>query len=112
MTEQTNCSTCNYRDEWGTFPFVEPCPLSNFNLLNPHDILFIVEQIGCASHSSCPAPSLERWDNRLIWSLEDLLMWIRVNHPDQMDIRNHIDLMLGKYRDELKSFNHNGGGEQ
>lgn len=44
-----------------------------------------------------------QWDNRLIWSLEDLLAWVRANHMDQTDIRDHIDLMLGKYRNEFES---------
>jgi hypothetical protein len=42
------------------------------------------------------------WDNRLIFAFEDLLMWLRTNHADQMDIRNHVDLALGKFRQELK----------
>jgi hypothetical protein len=44
-----------------------------------------------------------QWDNRLIWSLESLLAWVRTNHMDQIDIRDHIDLMLGEYRNELES---------
>lgn len=43
-----------------------------------------------------------QWDNRLIWSLESLLAWVRANHIDQIDIRDHIDLMLGEYRNELE----------
>ena len=43
-----------------------------------------------------------QWDNRLIWSLEKLLAWVRENHMDQQDIRDHIDLMLGEYRNELE----------
>lgn len=45
-----NCATCPHRDEWSAFPFTRPCPLSDYNRLNPHDIFFIVEHIGCQSH--------------------------------------------------------------
>ena len=44
-----------------------------------------------------------QWDNRLIWSLEDLLAWVRANHMDQHEIRDHIDLVLGEYRNELEA---------
>ena len=46
------CKTCEHRDEWATFPFGSQCPLYDFNLLNPHVIIFITERTGCTSHSS------------------------------------------------------------
>ncbi|MDD5486544.1 MAG: hypothetical protein PHW65_03205 [Dehalococcoidales bacterium] len=56
-----------------------------------------------AQNSRCHTCRTLQWDNRLIWSLEDLLVWVRANHMDQHDIRDHIDLMLGKYRQELEA---------
>ena len=65
----------------------------------------------CIYQSQQPEPTEKKchtcrtlqWDNRLIWSLEELLAWVREKHMDQQDIRDHIDLMLGKYRQELES---------
>jgi hypothetical protein len=70
------------------------------------------DQFLCSNkvHSAIAAAAIEKrchtcrtlqWDNRLIWSLEELLAWVRQNHMDQHDIRDHIDLLLGKYRIEL-----------
>lgn len=53
------------------------------------------------SEHKCHVCRTLQWDNRLIWSLEELLAWVREHHMDQQDIRNHIDLELGKYRKEL-----------
>ena len=55
------------------------------------------------SPAKCHTCRTLQWDNRLIWSLEDLLAWVRANHMDQHDIRDHIDLMLGEYRQELEA---------
>ena len=55
------------------------------------------------SLNKCHTCRTLQWDNRLIWSLESLLAWVRANHMDQHDIRDHIDLMLGEYRNELES---------
>ena len=44
------CKTCAFIDEWSSFPFGEGCPLHDFNLLNPNDIYFITECIGCNSY--------------------------------------------------------------
>jgi hypothetical protein len=64
---QYHCGTCKNKDEWSTFPFKEPCPLADFNRLNPHDIIFITEKIGCASH-----PSLINAEQRIADVIEEL----------------------------------------
>ena len=67
------------------------------------DVVTIAAQQQEPSPHKCHTCRTLQWDNRLIWSLEDLLAWVRANHMDQHDIRNHIDLMLGEYRQELEA---------
>ncbi len=67
------------------------------------DALALFEEIEAGTKHRCQVCRELQWDNRLIWSLESLLDWVRKNHADQTDIRDHIDLELGKYRNELET---------
>lgn len=97
------CETCKNTECWlcaGNVYYDKAMANKRLNREHCYEILSyrdFVKYKGCSSHTDSP-----KWDNRLIWAFEDLLTWLREHHTDQMDIREHVDLILGKYRNELK----------
>lgn len=94
----TSCKDCVYRDWFvRNYKHYDSCAIDG-----KHGIEIPPEEQIKDFPSFCRLQSINSQE-LLLNELEDLLNWIRINHPESMDIRDHIDLRMGKIQNEVRS---------